>query len=222
MNLRQFYKQYGLELIPVAMEDLTLTKCVWDGGWFSKPSFTQNHMPNYLLNSFVQKNIMSNAQSDSMLNSFRNQPKLETAFAKINIEFEIEDALELKINENIKLDASFNLKNIKSFDITESKGISIPNSTRLNIDQMLDELKDNYWDEYKNGLRRAYLISELYYGKLSITIDMDFESDFEVALPNSTQNYSNKLKLGRNITYEFENNKVPFAMKIERIKFFNS
>ena len=222
MNLRTFYTNYGLELIPVAMENLTLTKCVWDGGWFNKTSFTHKNMPNYILNAFVQKNLMASAESDTLLNSFRNQPKVDAAFAQTNIELDIEDAIEIDLKGQLDTKSTFNLKKVKSFTISNSKGISIPNSVRLSIDQMLDQIKDEHWNDYKTGLRRAYMITELYYGTLTIAIDSDLEADFEASLPNIDTTIANKLVLGRTIAYSFESLNVPFAMRLERIKHFNS
>jgi len=222
MNLRAFYRKYELELIPVALENLTFGKCVWDGGWLDSPSFTHNGMPDYIYNVFVEKNIISIDESDAILEKMRLLPKIEAEFANINIDLELSDALSLKIDKQIDLNASFDLKNVKSFSISGSIGKSMPNRDRINIDQMLDKIKNNYWDEYKSGLRRAYMITELYYGKLEISIDSNLEANFEAAIPNANLNASNKLKLGTTTTYVFESSKVPFAMRIERIKQFNS
>ncbi len=221
MNLRTFYTNYGLELIPVAMENLTLTKCVWDSGWFGKTSFIHKNMPNYILNAFVQKNLMTGTESESLLNSFRNLPKLEAHFSQTNIELDIEDAIEIDLKGQLDMKSTFNLKKVKSFTISNSKGISIPNSVRLSIDQMLDQIKDDYWNDYKTGLRRAYMITELYYGTLTIIIDSELETDFETSLPDDSK-IGNKLTIGRTIAYSFESLNVPFAMRLERIKHFNS
>lgn len=222
MNLRAFYKQYELELIPVALENLTLGKCVWDGGWFDTPSFTHNGMPDYIYNTFVNKDIISIDECDSILDRMRALPKIEAAFAKENIEFELSDILKLKIAEQIDLKTDFDLKSIKSFSISNAVGKALPNKDRLGIDIMLDQIKDKFWKEYKSGLRRAYMITELYYGKIEIAIDTDLELSFEASLPNGKLDTTNKLKLGSTITYEFESSKVPFAMRIERVKQFNS
>lgn len=222
MNLREFYRHYGLELIPVAMEDLTLGKCVWDGGWFGKPKFTHNGMPSYIFNAFEQKRIIETGGAEKILAGFRTLPKLDAAFAHINIELEIEDALEIKLNEQLNIKSGFDFKKVKSFTVSDSKGISIPNTMRLNIDQMLDELKENYWDDYKKGLRRAYIISELYYGTISISIDVDIEAELEASLLDGEQSYSNKFRFGKTTTYEFSSQKVPLAMRMERVKHFNS
>lgn len=221
MNLREFYRHYGLELIPVAMEDLTLGKCVWDGGWFSKPKFTHNNMPYYIFNAFEQTRIIGEGRAEKMLIDLRALPKVDAAFAHINIELEVEDALEIHVNELLKIKSEFDLKKVKSFNVSNSKGISIPNKMRMNIDQMLDELKENHWDDYKRGLRRAYMITELYYGTISISIDVDLENEIEASFFDG-QSYSNKFKLGNTTTYEFSSQKVPLAMRLERIKHFNS
>lgn len=222
LNLRAFYKNYDLELIPAALSTLTLGKCVWDGGWFDKPSFDHEGMPNYIYNIFVEKNIISDDECEAQLSRLQTLKNVEARFAAINIEFELEDALELEIAKQIDMNANFDLKNVKSFTISGAVGKSIPNRDRINIDRMLDQVKDKHWDEYKSKLRRAYLITELYYGKVEITIDSDLAIQFEAALPGNQLSAANKFKLGTNMTYVFESSKVPFAMRLERIKHFNS
>lgn len=222
MNLRAFYRQFELELIPAAMQGLTLGKCVWDGGWFDKPSFTRKGMPNYIYNAFVDKNIITIDECDTLLEKFRSLPKLSAKLANVNLELQIEDALELNIKDHLNIDSNFDLKKIKSFNISNSVGVEMPNRDFIILDDMLDQIKDKYWDDYKKGLRRAYIITELYYGKIEIIIDTDFELNFEASIPNTMLEASNKLKLGRSVRYEFESSDVPFAMRLKRIKHFNN
>jgi hypothetical protein len=195
MNLRAFYRKYELELIPVALESLTFGKCVWDGGWFDTPSFTHDNMPEYIYNVFVEKNIISIDESDTILERMRNLPKIESEFASINIDIELDDIINLKLAEQINLSADFDLKNVKSFSISGSVGKEMPNRDRINIDKMLDQIKDEYWDEYKNGLRRAYMITQLYYGKIEISLDSSLEVNFESSISSQSLNLANKLKL---------------------------
>lgn len=221
MNLRAFYRQYELELIPVALESLTLGKCVWDGGWLDSPSFSHQGMPAYIYNTFVDKNIISIDESDAILDRFRLMPNIGAKFAHEEIEIEIEDALTLKIGKEIDLNSAFDLKKVKSFSFSNSVGKELPNRDRILIDKMLDQIKDNHWDEYKSGLRRAYIITELYYGKIEISIDTDLEIEFEASIPTAKLETANKFKVGKTVSYVFESSKVPFAMRIERIKHFN-
>ncbi|AWI25891.1 hypothetical protein HYN49_08250 [Flavobacterium pallidum] len=204
------------------MKSLTLGKCVWDGGWFDTPSFTHANMPDYIYNTFVQGGIITIAQADEILNRMRAIPAEPAEFANINIEFTLEDALELKLSQQLDLNASFNLKNVKSFNFSGSVGKCFPNTDRLNIDKMLDEIKDGQWDQYKSGLRRAYIITELYYGKIEMSINSDMQAAFEGALPPEKLAASNKFTLGNTLSYIFESSDVPFAMRLERIKHFNS
>jgi hypothetical protein len=220
MNLRVFSRNYDLDLIPGALSTLTMGKCVWDGGWFDKPSFDHGGMPNYVFNLFQQKGLITAEENESLLNSLRNLPLVEAAFAQESIDLEIEDALSVNVGEQLKIDVGFDLKRTLKISITNSKGRELPNSLRIQIDTMLDVIKEKYWDEYKNNLRKAYMITQLYYGTINITIDATMEATFEAALPNT--NINAKHKLGNSIVYSFDNQNVPFAMRIVRIKHFNS
>jgi hypothetical protein len=222
MNLRTFYRQCELELIPAGLETLTLGKCVWDGGWFDQPSFVHEEMPNYIYNIFVEKNLITDYECETQLERLHSLKNVEAAFAKESIEFEVEDALEIKIAKQINMNANFDLKSVKSFSISGAVGKAIPNRDRINIDRLLDQVKDKHWEEYKSKLRRVYIVTELFYGKVEITIDNDLEINFETALPFDQLQTVNKYKLGKNVSYIFESSKVPFAMRLERIKQFNS
>lgn len=221
MNLRTFYRQYGLELIPVALESLTFGKCVWDGGWFDTPSFTRDGMPNYIYNAFAAQGIITLEESDAILDRFRKLPQEPASFANINIELALEDALEIKLQHHLNMNVNFDMKRIASFTISNSKGKEMPNRDLIMLDDMLDQIKEHHWDEYKRGLRRAFIITELYYGTLSLKIDTDVVTDFEASLPASHLQAANKLQLGRTLTYAFENATVPFAMRLKRVKHFN-
>lgn len=222
MNLRSFTRHYDLDLIPGALETLTMGKCVWDAGIFSKPRMTKPGMPDYIFNVFASKGLMTSGQVDTLMNSLRKQPLVKAEFAQLNIEFEISDATSVDIPRQIDLDAGFDMKRVQKISVTNARGREMPNNLRLQVDAMLDTIKDQHWNEYKSRLRKAYMITQLYYADLSITIDTEIEAVFESALPKDKLKASNKLKFDRSVVYSFPNSTVPFAMRLERIKKFDS
>ncbi len=222
MNARDFYRKYGIELIPAALADLTLGKCIWDGGWFDKPSFEKAGMPSYIFNAFVAENLITLDESDAYLQRFRELPRIEAAFAKESIDLETDDVLQLGIPQLASIQARFDLVSNGRFSVLEARGKSIPNRDRIIIDRLLDQLKSKNWDKYRSALRRAYMITELYYGALEVIIDKQWETELDAALGVTASDQMVKLKVGKSISYTFPNGNVPFGMRIERIKFFNS
>ena len=222
MNLRTFTRHYDLDLIPGALETLTMGKCVWDAGMFSKPRMSKPGMPDYIFNVFASKGLMTAKEVDTILAALRKQPLVKAEFAQINIEFEISDAASVNLPEQIDLDARFDIKRVQKISVTNARGREMPNNLRLQVDAMLDSIKDQHWDEYKSKLRKAYMITQLFYADLSITIDSSIRTAFESAVPKEKLKASNKLEFDRGVVYSFPNSKVPFAMRMERIKKFDS
>ncbi len=222
MNARDFYRKYDVELIPAALADLTLGKCVWDGGWFDKPSFERKGMPNYIFNAFVAEDLISLDECDEYLERFRLLPRIEAAFSQESVELETDDALQLGIPQLAKLDAKLDMIKNARFSVLEATGQSIPNRDRIIIDRLLDQLKAKNWDKYRSGLRRAYMITELYYGAVEITIDQKWEAALDATIAATPGEQAVKLKVGKSVSYTFPSGNVPFGMRMERIKFFNS
>ncbi|OYQ45572.1 hypothetical protein [Flavobacterium aurantiibacter] len=222
MNARDFYRKYDVELIPAALADLTLGKCVWDGGWFDKPSFERKGMPNYIFNAFVAEDLISLDECDEYLERFRTLPRIEAAFSQESVELETDDAIQLGIPQLAKLDAKLDMVKNARFSVLEATGKSIPNRDRIIIDRLLDQLKAKNWDKYRTGLRRAYMITELYYGAVEITIDQKWEAALDANIAATPGEQAVKLKVGKSVSYTFPSGNVPFGMRMERIKFFNS
>ena len=222
MNARDFYRKYDVELIPAALADLTLGKCVWDGGWFDKPSFERKGMPNYIFNAFVAEDLISLDECDEYLERFRTLPRIEAAFSQESIELETDDALQLGIPQLAKLDAKLDMVKNARFSVLKATGKSIPNRDSIIIDRLLDQLKAKNWDKYRTGLRRAYMITELYYGAVEITIDQKWEAALDATIAATPGEQAVKLKVGKSVSYTFPSGNVPFGMRMERIKFFNS
>lgn len=220
MDIKSFRRQYGLELIPVSLSSLTMGKCVWDDGIFGRPKMAKSGMPNSIFLAFADENLITPAQMIIYENSMQSVPLVDAAFAKIDIEFDFEQSADVDIDNRINVTGDFDLKSVKKFAFSNSKGREMPIGVRNEIDTLLEELKEDHWDKYKKKLRKAYMITQLFYADVSISIDVNLQAQFEASVSAADLNASTKTVFERTINYSFPSGNCPFAMLIERIKNF--
>jgi hypothetical protein len=217
MNLKEFSRKYdGVFLISVSDESLTLGKCVWDAALFGKPKFSHAGMPDYIFNAFVDEDIISATDCEAILQRLKNITVVEAEFAKMTLEFSADEALEIDLDQTLKIDAVSHVKKIEKFYFKNAQARVLPNNDRLEIDNWMENLKENHWSEYRTGLRRAYMITKLYYGTFSMIIKKEYKASLNLESKGFTLKASHDSD--SYLEYEFVNSKVPFAMKMERIK----
>lgn len=220
MDIKAFRKQYGLELIPVSLSTLTMGKCVWDDGIFGKPKMVKAGMPDSIFLAFADENLITSHQMQDFVNRMQAIPLVDAAFAKLDIEFDFEQSADVDISNRINISGDFDMKKVKKFAFSNSKGKEMPIGVRNEIDILLEELKENHWKEYKKKLRKAYMITQLFYADVNISIETSFEAEFEASVKPADLNASTKTVFERTINYSFPSGNCPFAMQIERIKNF--
>lgn len=90
---------------------------------------------------------------------------------------------------------------------------------RFMMDEKLDKIKEENWKDYDQGLRSAYLVTQLYYGTIKVYIKKEFSSELNLPLKGFT--LKNDISSNSVLEYEFNNSELPFAMKLEKVKHFN-
>lgn len=219
LSIRQFSRKYDLEIIPVSYKNLTLCKCVWDAAIFGKPKFTHPKMPDYILATFLDAGIMTLAEAETYISKFRNQPLEKAAFFNINIDVETSVATEMELDAMVSLKNEVKAHKIEMFTFSNIQYKELEFADRAFINSKLDTIKAAHWDDYDQDLRRAFIITQLYYGTIKIYIKREFNQELNL----STKGFVLKNDIATNaiLEYEFDNADLPFAMKLERVKHFN-
>ena len=220
LTIKQFSRMYDLEIIPVSYEGLTFGKCVWDSGIFGKPKFSHKRMPDYIFSTFVTAGLMSVTEVENLLEKFKKQDFKKASFFNENIEVDTQVVADIEIDGLIKLSEEVNTNKIVKFTFSEIRYKEIELADRIAIDNKMDEIKATKWKEYNQDLRRAFLITQLFYGKIKVYIKKEFKNDLDL----TAKGYTLKSDVSTNsvLEYEFNNADLPFAMKLERVKHFNS
>lgn len=220
MEAKAFRKKYDLELIPASHGTIILGNLVWDS-LFGKPKFEKGGMPNHLLNAFVDAELMNQEQWQQLMDELRQAPLHDAHMAGVTLEVDGELSAELEHPQIDKLKAGLNWQKNQQVSFGDIQVRTLANLTRMEIDEYLEEMRRNKWEDYDGKIRRVFVITELYYGSLKITVDKNFGVELEAAAEAAGLDSPVAFNLGRKTEYTFDHAEVPFAMRLERVKKFN-
>ena len=220
MELKSFRNKYDLELIPASHQAIMIGNLVWDP-LIGKPSFNHPGMPNHIVNSFLDAELITSEEFARHLEECTALELVDAKFAEsiINIDKDLSTTLEHpQIGE---IGNNFNLHSVKKFTFGDLKMRAATNLMRVQMDTYLELLKKNNWDDYDGKIRNVYMITELYYGSIKLVIDVELKDDFSAAINHTDLELTNKLEFANSVQYTFNHQNVPFAMRLEKVKHFN-
>jgi len=221
MELKKFRNKYDLELIPASHEGIILGTLVWDP-LIGKPAFNHPGMPDHIFNAFLDAEIITEEEWKLAFKMAKDEELKEANLAVSTVDLHVELISSLEQPAIGELGNTFTLKSLKKFSFGDLKVRIMSPLLRVQIDSYLEKLKTGNWKYYDGKIRRVFIITELYYGKIKIVIDRSVKNDFLLAVKSSGLEVSNEFELGSNIEYSFKHENVPFAMKLELVKGFTS
>ena len=220
MEIKRFRNKYNLELIPTSHENIILGNLVWDP-IIGKPKFEHPGMSEHIYNTFLDAGIISR---ENWLKGIKDLDKEKMKYAHladrvINMEANVVSTLQNPvINE---LEERFELKNISKFHFGHLQVKTMSNLNRVRIDNHLEVLKKDNWKTYDGKIRRVHMITELYYGSIQLILNKEFKTELEGSLDQAKLNVLETVEFDKSIEYTFDHNKVPFAMRLEKVRQFN-
>lgn len=220
MEIRKFRKKYDLELIPASTESIINGTLVWDP-LVGKPHLDHRGMPNHILNAFVDADLLTRDEFDGMYQAYKNIELLDAqlGISEVNVEVELSNEIGYpKIGELVH---SLNLTSTKKFTFGDLKVRVLTDPMRIDLDDLIEELKENKWADYDSKIRRVFMITELYYGNIKIQLDKNVENDIDAKIAALNLGVKSKVAVRKKIEYTFESANVPFAMRIEMVRTFN-
>jgi hypothetical protein len=221
MELKKFRNRYDLELIPASHEGIILGTLVWDP-LIGKPVFNHPGMPDHIFNAFLDSGIITAAEWEKALQSIKKVELRDANLAVSSVDIHLDLIASLEQPLIGELGNAFTLKSLKKFSFGDLQVWLMSPLLRVQIDDYLEKLKEGNWKYYDGKIRRVFIITELYYGRVKIVIDRSIKDDFILAARNSGLKVSNELELGTSVEYSFKHKNVPFAMKLELVKGFTS
>jgi hypothetical protein len=221
MELKKFRNRYGLELIPASHEGILLGTLVWDP-LIGKPVFDHPGMPDHIFNAFLDAKIMTQEKWELAFDAVNNEELKEASLAISSVDINVDLLTSLEQPTLGELSNDFTLKSLKKFSFGELKVRYMSPLLRVQVDDYLEKMKRDNWKYYDGKIRRVFMITELYYGRIRIVIDRSVKSDFMLAVKRSGLKVEKELALGSSVEYSFKHENVPFAMKLELVRGFTS
>jgi len=220
MEIKKFRNKYNLELIPASHEDIILGNLVWDP-IIGKPKFDHPGMPEHVYNAFLDAGIISR---DNWLRGINELHTEKIKFAHladriINMEANVVSTLENPVIH--KLGEHFELKKISKFHFGNIQVKVLSNLNRIIIDNYLEILKKDNWKAYDGKIRRVFMITELYYGSVQLILSKKFKNELDLGLKEAQLTIMESVEFDKSVEYTFDHDKVPFAMRLEKVRDFN-
>lgn len=216
MHLKNFTKQYRLHLLPAAHTRIILGNLVWKP-FLGSPKHSHPGMPNHIGNALYDLGIINKSKWQHLL---QNLDMAMCENAKLaNIKIQQAHEVSASMLENIGL--GFEHAYVLESSISKVCVKVMDNSMRVLLDNYLEQVSDNLLRALFRNPRKVYLITELYYGSVTLKVKKKHEMSFENRLVATQWPVHADLKGDKNHEYVFAHNEVPFAYKIERVKGFN-
>lgn len=220
MEIKKFRNNYGLELIAAPHEGVNLGDLVWDSA-FKGPEFAHAGMPNTIYTAFLDAGLIDENEFATFKKELQETELLQAHFPERTVDVKTELLAELKHPTLGKIEGEFKLESISKFTFGELQVKEMDDILRVKIDQYLELMKKQKWQEYDGRIRRVFMITELYYGSIKLVVEKSLSGQFDAALEKSGLTLVAKSDGSRSVEYEFAHEKVPFAMRIEAVRTFN-
>jgi hypothetical protein len=218
-SIRRFSRQYNCDLISPSHEGIILGTMVWDPA-FALPKFEHPGMPDHILDGFHLLDEIDESKHISAMLELKGTPLINGEFGSVEVQVDVENVASLGHPQIGNLNAQFDMTQAEDFRFSDIKVRRMENLTRVQFGRNLDSIKESNWKAYRQRLRRAFLITELYYGSVEVDISRELEAGFEAKVAETDLEIAGRRSVNGTVSYRFSNDKVPFAMKIERVRSF--
>jgi hypothetical protein len=207
MFLKSFTKQYNLHLLPASHSGIILGNLVWKPFW-AKPKLSHPGMPNHIANALYDAGIFSKLEWHKYLKSFDAEICKKAGLAKIAIKGANKVAASILDGLGLGFESVY----LVNTEIRSVCAKVMDNEQRSQLDQHLDKVQPKLKRMLFRNTRKAYIITELYYGTLSVNVQKEHESAFEHQMTVNT-NWPLKVNLNTNESneYVFDHNEVQWV-----------
>jgi len=216
LHLTQFTRNYNLHLLPASHSSIVLGNLVWKPFW-GKPKLSHPGMPNHISNALYDAGLFTKTQWHDDLKSFEAKICKRAALAKINVA----GANKVAVSVFEGMGLGFEREYLVETEISELCTKVMTNKQRVNLDKHLEKLEPKLQRLVFRNPRKTYVITELFYGNLTIKVEKSHEFAFEQQMMQTNWPLKANLYPNKSNEYIFSHNEVPFAYKMERIHRFN-
>jgi len=180
------------------------------------PKLSHLGMPNHISNALYDVELLNRAQWHDLIKEMDVNICQNANLAQLKIKNAFEVATGLL--ESI----GFEQSHLIETEISKVCTKIMDNKMRIKLDRFLEQLRTKKLMRtlFRNP-RKVYVITELYYGTITIKVKKEYDMAFKLKIKNTKWPIHTKINADTSNEYTFEHNKVPFAYKMEHIEGFN-
>ena len=221
MHLPKFRKIYGLELLPASHTEISLGDLVWRPK-HGRAKLVRRGMPSHIYNVLLQLNKITEAEWRKGMQVFESEETqpAKLATSRISVGRSFVSSFSHEVLELFKQDLSVESEVDFSFGRLQVQVLS--NVWRLKIAKLLAEITETEWEKLFKRSRPVHVITELYYGNITIFANRKHSLELEASLKRYNEKPLYKYTEDNAQVYEFSHNQVPFAMRIEALEGFRA
>lgn len=220
MDVKAFKQTYDADLIKASYESISLGKCVWDP-IIGPPQLHYAGIPDTIYDGLEEAAIIDSNTCDALHQAATSTPLEASQFAHLSVEMDAHVGVQLEYPSIVKLGASFDLNKKAEFSFGDITAKVLHTDLRRKIALYIEQLREQNWEHYDSKLRRLYIITQLFYGSVYITIDVESKADLEATAESVNLPITFKFQIGKKLVYSFVSANVPFAMTLEKVKPFH-
>jgi len=216
MYLHDFTRHYNLHLLPVSHHGIELGNLVWKP-FLGAPKHNHPGMPNHILNALLDAELINKTEWQNQLNQIKT-PICDIA--------ELANSTIDKVGKVAgsmldKLGLGFEYKHMQKAKLANICARIMSNNTRTVLDNYLEQISPKQMRLLFRNPRKVHLITELYYGNITIQVEKKYQTSFEQLISDAKWPIKLSLDAHNNFEYTFKHNDVPFACRMERVHRFN-
>jgi len=221
MYLRKFRKTYGLDLLPVSHSEISLGDLIWRPK-YGRPKLVKKGLPSHIYNIFLHLKMIRQVEWRNAMLFFESEQTHPAKLGNYRISTDrvFAHSFPHHIINLFKNELSVEKSIAFSFSNLRVKVITI--EWRLKIQELAEKIPLPEKKKIFKRSRPLHIITELYYGNISIIADREVSLQIEASLKRNDEKPLHKFDEDNSRVYEFAHNQVPFAMRIEAIEGFKA
>lgn len=219
MYIARFRKKYGLELLPTSTGDICLGDLIWKRS-HRRPRLAMRGMPSNIYNVFFSSDLLTVEEWEKTMKALESAKPSPAHLGNLEITTNKRFSHSFPHPMTIHINHILHTEHQQKFWFSDLEVRTLTNPWRLDIQERMKRLSPEEKDKYFKRLRPVFIITELFYGTISFSLDKATEHALDPMLDELFDNLVQKIETEKKIQYNFEHGDVPFAMRIEALEEF--
>jgi hypothetical protein len=223
LSIRKFIRHYDLDLIIASHAGIAVGDMVWDAAGIIPPKLGKPGAPRNVYNALELVGQITSEEREQLQKQAADLELVDAGLPNLNIHISAHHAGDFRYPLIAKVLTDIDVEKVSSFNFANVRARVMPHGMRLTTDRQLEAVKRSTWKEYDMTIRRSFIITELYYGSISVALDTKVATTVDVGvLLEKGFTLASKDTISRTEVYSMDVNGVPFAMRTEMARRFTS